>query len=437
MSIGTLTLVMFGSLTVLIVLGVPLAFALGGVALVTVLMLWGIEGLMGIVFHTWGVMWTIIFVAIPLFVCMGVALERSRLAEDLYRTLYLWSGRLRGGLAMGTVIMCAIIGAMSGLTAAAVVTMGLVGLPAMLERNYNRRLAIGSIIGAGPLAILIPPSVPMIILAVTSGVSVGKLFAGGMIPGLILATMFVGYIGVRCLFQRSLAPALPFEERATWREKIVSLRAVFLPAILIVAVLGSIFAGIASPTEAAAVGAGGALLCAIIYRRFTWQYVKEVARRTATLTAMIYWITFGAMSFSTVYCGAGVTDFLLEMIGGLQISPWFIVMAMLLILFFLGMFLEPVSLILICAPVFFPICIFLGFDLVWFGVLFVMLIQIGFITPPFGYSLFYMKSVAPSSVTMGEIFSSVWPWLIITLLGTGIVLAFPQTVLWFASMVKG
>jgi len=437
MSIGMLTLLMFGSLTLFILLGVPLSFALGGVAVISIIVISGVDALVGIVFSTFGVMWMITLVAIPLFVVMGVALERSGLAEDLYRTLYLWSGRLRGGLAMGTVVMCAIMGAMAGVSAAAVVTMGLIGLPAMLNRNYNKNLAIGSIIGAGPLGILIPPSVPMILIAMAASISIGKLFAGGLIPGAILTVLFVSYIAIRCFFQRDLAPSLPFEERGTWRDKFVSLRAIILPALIILAVLGSIFAGIASPTEAAAVGAFASLLSAVIYRRFNWKFVKEVSYRTATFTAMIYWITFGAMSFAAVYSGAGVTDFLLATLTAIEINRWFIFAGMILILVFFGMFLEPAAIILICAPIYFPIVQALGFDPIWFGVVFVMIIELGYLTPPFGYSMFYLKSVAPPEITMGDIYRSALPWLLITLLGTILVILFPQLALWFPSLMKG
>lgn len=437
MSIELLTLLLFGSLAVVLVLGLPLAFALGGIAVVAVMLLWGIDALMGIIFNTFGIMWMTTLMAIPLFVVMGVALERSGVAEDLYRTLYLWSGPLRGGLAMATVVISAIFAAMAGVAAAAVVTMGLIGLPAMLNRNYDKRLAIGSIVGAGPLGILIPPSVPMIILATTANISVGRLFAGGMIPGAILTVMFLAYIGIRCFFQRGLAPALPLEDRGTWREKFISLRAIILPILLIVAVLGSIFAGIASPTEAAAVGAAGALLCAAIYRRFNWQFIKEVSYRTATFTAMIMWITFGAAAFAAVYSGAGVTNFILQELSGLEVNRWFILIGMQVILLFLGMFLEPAALILIGAPIFFPIAISLGFDPVWFGVLYVMVIMMGYLTPPFGYSMFYLKSVAPPSVTMGDIYRSIVPWLAIMLLAIILVMIFPQIALWFPDLIIG
>lgn len=437
MSIELLTLLLFGSLAVVLVLGLPLAFALGGIAVVAVMLLWGIDALMGIIFNTFGIMWMTTLMAIPLFVVMGVALERSGVAEDLYRTLYLWSGPLRGGLAMATVVISAIFAAMAGVAAAAVVTMGLIGLPAMLNRNYDKGLAIGSIVGAGPLGILIPPSVPMIILATTANISVGRLFAGGMIPGAILTVMFLAYIGIRCFFQRGLAPALPLEDRGTWREKFISLRAIILPILLIVAVLGSIFAGIASPTEAAAVGAAGALLCAAIYRRFNWQFIKEVSYRTATFTAMIMWITFGAAAFAAVYSGAGVTNFILQELSGLEVNRWFILIGMQVILLFLGMFLEPAALILIGAPIFFPIAISLGFDPVWFGVLYVMVIMMGYLTPPFGYSMFYLKSVAPPSVTMGDIYRSIVPWLAIMLLAIILVMIFPQIALWFPDLIIG
>jgi len=437
MSIEMLTLFMFGTVTIALVLGLPLTFALGGIAVAATLMMGGPDALVGIIFNTFGTMWAITYVAIPLFVIMGIALERSGLAEDLYRTLYLWSGALRGGLAIATVTISAIFAAMAGVAAAAVVSMGLIGLPAMLKRKYDKNLAIGSILASGPLGILIPPSVPMVILGTTTSMSIGRIFAGGVVPGILITAIFIAYVGFRCLFQHHLAPALPQEERGTLRDKLISLKSVILPALLITAVLGSIFAGIASPTEAAAVGALGAILCAVIYRRFNWQFVKEVSYRSASFTAMIMWITFGAVAFSAVYSGAGVTAFLLKTLGEAQINRWLILVAMELILLFLGCFLEPASMILICAPIFFPIVKALQFDPVWFAILFVMLIMVGYLTPPFGYSIFYLKSVAPPSVSMTDIYRSVTPWIIMMLLAIVLVMLFPQIALWLPNLTKG
>jgi tripartite ATP-independent transporter DctM subunit len=326
---------------------------------------------------------------------------------------------------------------MAGVAAAAVVSMGLIGLPAMLGRKYDKNLAIGSILASGPLGILIPPSVPMVILGTTANMSIGRLFAGGVMPGIMITIMFIIYIALRCIFQHKLAPALPAEERGTWRQKLISLRSVILPALLITAVLGSIFAGIASPTEAAAVGALGALICAVVYGRFNWQFVKEVSYRSASFTAMIMWITFGAVAFSAVYSGAGVTNFILQTIGGLEVNRWFILVVMEVILLFLGCFLEPASMILICAPIFFPIINAVRFDATWFGILFVMLIMVGYLTPPFGYSIFYLKSVAPPSVSMTDIYRSVTPWIIMMLLAIVLVMVFPQIALWLPNLTKG
>lgn len=237
--------------------------------------------------------------------------------------------------------------------------------------------------------------------------------------------------------ESQLAPALPKEERGTLREKIIASKAVIIPALLITAVLGSIFAGVASPTEAAGVGAFGSIMCAVIYRRFNWQFVKEVSYRTANMTAMIMWITFGAVSFSAVYSGAGITALIVQTLGSGETNRWLVMSMMMLIVLFLGCFLEPASIILICAPIFYPVVKALHFDPIWFSIIFVMLIMVGYLTPPFGYSIFYLKSVAPKEVTMADIYQSVWPWIGIMILNIILVMLFPQLALWLPSLTKG
>ena len=295
MSIELITILLFGALILFLVLGLPLAFVLGGVGVVGSYFLWGNKGLFVAAVQAYAAMGKFTLLAIPLFVFMAMILERAGVADDLYTMMHRWMGPLRGGLAIGTVLICTIFAAMAGISGAATVSMGVIALPAMLKRKYDKVIAMGCISGGGALGILIPPSVPMILYATLTGESVGGLFAGGIFPGLLLALLFVLYIGIRCFFQPSLGPALPPEERATWEEKVASLRAVVLPIFIILMVLGSIYAGVCTPTESATLGVLGALISAAVYRKLKWTLIKEACFRTASLTTMIIWILIGSL----------------------------------------------------------------------------------------------------------------------------------------------
>ena len=433
MSIELITIIMFGSLLIGLVLGLPLTFLLGGIAVVCTNFLWGPKAITMIVLRAFDWSTNFLVIAIPLFIFMGLLLERSGIAERLFEMIYRWSGRLRGGLAMGTVGICTIFAAMTGITGAATVTMGLIALPSMLSRNYDKGLAVGSIAGGGTLGILIPPSVMFIILGLVTGTSVGRLFAGGIPSGLTLSLLFMAYIGIRSFLQPQLAPSSPVA--FTWREKISTLVSVIAPLILIVAVLGAIFAGIATPTEAAAVGAFGALIFVFIYRRFSWKLFKEICYTNLRLSSMIVWIIIGASCFVSLYTAVGATDFIRGILIGLEVNRWFVVIGMMLIVFVMGMFLEPGGIIMLAAPIFFPIVIELGFDPIWFGILFVINLQMGYISPPFGFNLFYMRSVCPPSISMGDIYRSILPFLGVMILGMAIIMVFPQIATWLPSII--
>jgi len=432
-SIELLTLIMFGSLIVLLILGFPLAFCLSGIAVVFSYFLWGTGGLLTIVLNTFGAMWNIIYIAIPLFVFMGVVLERAGVAESLFETIYRWSGSVRGGLAIGTVVICAIFAAMTGLTGAATVTMGLIAVPAMLRRRYDKSIALGTVAGAGTLGILIPPSISMILLAVVGQISVGKLFMGGVFAGFLLGAMFIIYIAIRSYLQPQLCPS--HGEQFTLKEKIASAKSVILPALLILAVIGSIMFGIATPTEASSLGAVGVLIAAAVNKRFSWQLIKESTFSTFRITGMVMWIVFGAVCFSGVLTGAGSVWYIQELLLGLELNRWAILIVIMVIIFFLGMFLDPTGIIFIAAPIGFPLIKTLGFDPIWFGILFVIGLQMGYITPPFGFNLFYLKATAPPEVTMADIYRSIWPFLGIMMLGLALVMLFPQIALWLPNMM--
>lgn len=424
---------MFGGLIACLLLGIPLAWCLGGVAVIVSLVQWGFGGLMLIIYNTFGSMWNIVLVAIPLFMCMGILLERSGIAESLFETIHLWSGRIRGGIAMGVVVICVMFSAMTGVSAAATLTMGVIALPAMLRRGYNKHIALGSIAGPGTLGILIPPSIISILLAIVGNLSVGKLFMAGMGPGILLAGLFIAYIGIRSWINPELCP--PHSERVTTKEKLTSLKTVILPLLIVLAVLGSIFFGIATPTEAASLGVTAVLISIFIHRRFSWKLIKETTIETYKITGLTMWIFFGAMCFSAVYARAGGAVFISDFILGLEMNRWLVVLTMMGISLFLGMFVDPFAIIFILAPICFPIVKNLGFDPIWFGILFVINMQMGYVTPPFGYQLFYLKSVAPEGITTADIYRSIFPFLGVLIFGMALIMIFPQIALWLPNFM--
>lgn len=426
MSIEILTLLFFGSLLFFLILGLPLAFVLGGVSVVFLYFTWGFDSFYMVSSQIWGTMGSFTLVAIPLFVFMAMILERTGVANDLYRMMHLWWGGVRGGLAIGTLFICAIFAAMCGISGAAVVAMGTIALPSMLERGYDKNMALGCINTGGGWGILIPPSILMILYALITGVSVGKMFAAGVLPGILLMVLTIAYIVIRCYFQPHLAPALPPEERASWPEKFRALRAVILPILIVVMVLGSIIGGITTPTEAAAVGVLGSLISAVVYRKFTWGLIQEASIRTFKLTGMIMWILFAAHAFSAAYQSMGAQQLIEGFVAMIPGGPWGIILSMMLITFLLAMVLDPVGIMLITLPVFMPIVQSLGFDPIWFGILFVINMEIGYMTPPFGFNLFYLKGVVPPSITMKDIYMSIIPFVIVEIIGLGLIMIFPE-----------
>lgn len=437
MSVATVTALMFGSLIILLMTGLPIAFSLGALAVVFTALTFGATMLPIVATTVIGSMLTIVMIAVPLFVFMGIMLQHSGLAEDLYQTVYRWAGPLRGGLAMGTVFICTLFAAMAGISGAATVTMGIIALPAMLKRGYNKHMVVGSIMAGGALGILIPPSITMVVYAFWATESVGRLFAGGILPGLLLSALFIIYIGVRSYFQPHAAPSIPKEERVSFITKVVSLKSVILPILLILAVLGSIMAGIATPTEAAAVGATGAVICAAIYRRLTLENFTRTSRESLKLTVMIMFIAMGAAAFSHVYEAIGGVDLIKEFFHGLEVNRWMILVGIQICYLILGCLLDPIGIIMITTPVFLPIILDLGFDPVWFGVLFVVNMEVGFLTPPFGVNLFYMKAIVPREITMGDIYKSIIPFVILQITGLIICMIFPQIILWLPNLIFG
>ena len=437
MDVGTITILLFVGLLVFLVTGAPIAMVMGGAAVIATLFLWGPQALMQIASNTFGVMQNFILLAIPLFIFMGMILEQSGISKSLYEMMYRWFGGLRGGLAVGTVIICMIFAAMCGVSGAATVSMGLIALPSMLDRKYNKDIAIGCISAGGALGILIPPSIPMILYGLFSGESIGALFASGVFPGILLGSMFIAYILIRCYVQRDLAPAIPNELRATWSEKFKSLAAVLPPLLLIVIVLGSIFGGIATPTEAAALGALGSMVCAGITKTLTWKVISGSCYGTMKLANMVVWIIIGGTAFTSLYTAIGAIDFIKEVVAAIPVGPYIILFGMQMVLFILGMLLDPGGIIMICTPVFVPVIKAIGFDPVWFGLLFIINMETAYLTPPFGFNLFYMKAIVPKEISMADIIRSIVPFVGIQILCLVIVILFPEIALWLPRRLLG
>ncbi len=438
MSIDILTLLMFGALVSALIVGLPIAFATGAIAVVFGIWLFDFNILNVVVSRVFTLMGNSILVSVPLFILMANILEKSGIAEDIFKAAYIWSGKIRGGLAVAVVISCALMAAMVGVIGAEIVTMGVVALPAMLKRGYGKSLALGSICAGGGLATLIPPSVVLIMYALTSGTSIGQLYMAGIIPGLMLAGLYIVYIVTISYLKPEIAPSAPPEEiNIPLSEKLGYLRNLVLPALVAGSVLGSLYLGLATPTEAAGVGVVGALVAAIINRRFTWSGLASAVVDTTKVTCMLYWLFFGASALIGIYTLAGGTQYLKELVSGLPIGRWGILIVMNLIWIVLGCLIDWIGILLLTGPVFIPVAVALGFDPVWLGVLFCMNMQISYISPPFGPAGFYLKGAAPADITMGDIFRSVWPFLGLQVVALGLVMAFPQIALWLPQTMMG
>jgi tripartite ATP-independent transporter DctM subunit len=436
MPIETLTWLMFGSLFLLLLTGYPLAFLVGGVAVGFIAWLWSPDALALVPQRVWNNMTQYLLAAIPLFIFMASMLEKSGLIEEIFDVAYKWLGRVPGGLAVATIAASTVLAAMVGVIGAAVVTMALVALPSMLSRGYSPVLAAGTVMAGGTLGILIPPSVLAIIYGLVANQSVGELYLGSVLPGLLLSGLYMLFSILYALINPKGAPRIPKEEAPTWAERWRALRRIWAPLVLIFLVLGTIFLGLAAPTEAAAVGAFGAMMVAALHRKLSWQNLRLALEQTAKATAMVLWIIFGANAFVAFYIAQGGDRYISELLLGTGLSPWGILILMQLILIILGMFLDWVGILLLAVPVFVPIIRDLGFDPLWFGVLYLVNMQMSFLSPPFGYALFYVRGVAPQ-IPMGTIYRAAIPFLLLQLTGLVILMLFPGLATWLPSLVFG
>ena len=435
MSIGMVTLVIWGSLLALLATGLPVAFCMLSVAVVGYIVFVGPEALYTISPVIFRNLTQDIYIAIPLFIFMAAVFQVSGVGDRMYDTMHKWMAGLRGGLAIGTVLICTLIAALTGLGGTGTVIMGMLAYPEMMKRGYEKKMALGCIPAGGALGPLIPPSIPMILVAGFGGLSVGKLFMAGIFPGLICSFLFMLYIGIRCLYNPSLGPPIPLAERPNWKEKFISLGGAVAPILLILLILGGIYAGICTPSEAGGIGAFGALICAAIYRNFNWKNLRSAMITTFRVNAMVCWLILGGASFSSL-CGiTGVTHFVSDVLTALPIPPMGILVAMITIIFIMGMFIENAAIIMICVPIMMPVALELGFDPLWFGFIFTMCIVIGMITPPFGYNLFYMKGLGHAGVSMMDIYLSILPFIPLMVIALALCVIFPQIPLWLPSMM--
>ncbi|MBW2208466.1 MAG: TRAP transporter large permease subunit [Deltaproteobacteria bacterium] len=438
MSAEFIAIGMFTGLLIGLFMGHPLAFVLGGLAVIFGYLGWGPECFYMFINQTFGVMDNYILVAIPLFIFMAQLLDQSGVAESLFSTMRYLFGPIRGGIAVAVVVVSTLFGACTGIIGASVVTMGLLAMPVLLKYGYNKRLSCGSICAGGTLGILIPPSIMLVVMADQGAVSVGKLFAGAVIPGLILSGLYILYILIHCYFKPQDGPAITKEEMAAVSKgqiAVMVIKSLIPPLILIMGVLGSIFMGLATPTEAAGVGAFLALCLSLAYGKFTWKGLYTSVVNTARTTSMVVIILVTASCFSSVFMGSGGGDVVQELILESGFGKWGMFIIMMIILFFLGMFIDWIGIILICFPLFLPIAADLGFDKIWFIVIMAVMLQDSFLTPPFGYALFYLKGVAPPEVSTADVYWGAFPFWRLMELGLIICVIWPGSITWLPSLL--
>ncbi|MEQ9403302.1 MAG: TRAP transporter large permease subunit [Cyclobacteriaceae bacterium] len=426
-----LPIILFGVIFLLILFGYPVAFTLGGISILVGLFVFDSDFFYLLALRIYGTMQNFVLLAVPLFIFMGMMLEKSGIAERLLHTMSMLFGNIRGGLAISVVVVGAMLAASTGIVGATVVTMGLISLPSMLKKGYSAKLSTGVIASSGTLGQIIPPSVVLVLLGSVLNVSVGDLFLAAIVPGVGLVAIYLIYIlGYGQVFP-SRVPKIPKEELAAFRKEGFSMEVVksfLFPFVLILIVLGSIFAGIASPTEAAGVGAFGAIILAIISKKFNLSMLKSVMKETTMTTSMVFMILVGATAFSLVFRGLEGEKLLLSMIQNANLDATSFLIMVMVIVFISGFFIDFIEIVFIIVPVVAPIFVSLGVDLVWIGILLAINLQTSFLTPPFGFALFYLKGVAPPEVKTSDIYRGIVPFVIIQLLFLALLIVFPEMI---------
>ena len=445
MSPEVLTLLMFATLMLCIALGHPLAITLAGVATVFGLIDNGfhVAPLFGLFANNlWGLFNNYTLVAVPLFIFMAQVLDRSQVSEGLFDALYIVLGGLRGGLGLAVIVVSTVFAATTGIVGASVVAMGLMAGPSLLRRGYDKKLSAGIICASGTLGILIPPSIMLVVYGGLTGMketSVGMLFAGAILPGLLLSGLYLGYVLIRCGINPDLGPPIAVADRTyTTAQKVsMTLKSFVPPFALILTVMGTILAGVATPTEAAALGCAGAMVLAIANHKFNWEVITQACTSTLRTTCMIMLLFVGGKVFSVVFMSIGGGDVVSDTLLGMNVSPYVVLAIMMAVVFFLGMFIDWAAILLVVVPIFTPIADNLGFNPLWFAMLVCVNLQTSFLTPPFGYSLFYFKGVAPPEYTIGDIYKGIIPFVCLQLVGLTVMVFFPQIITWLPTVFFG
>ncbi|WP_186387845.1 MULTISPECIES: TRAP transporter large permease subunit [unclassified Stappia] len=439
MSYEMIALLMFSSMMLMLLTGQRVFGAIGGVAAVAALALWGTGGSDIPFASAMKLMKWYPLLTLPMFIFMGYVLSESKIADDLYKMFHVWMGPVSGGLAIGTIGLMVLVSAMNGLSVAGMAIGATIALPELLRRGYDKRMVTGVIQAGSSLGILVPPSVVLVLYAMIARQPVGQLWLAGVVPGLMMATMFIVYIYVRCRITPSLGPVLPVDERSVPRaEKLRLLGAGVLPLAIFAAMMVPFVNGWTSLVESSAIGAMTAFLAAVLKRRMTWTVFETCLRQTLAISCMFMWIILAALGFGAVFDGLGavkaIETLFTERLG---LSPWMILILMQVSFLVMGTFLDDTAMLVIVAPLYVPLVAALGFDLVWYGVLYTVTTQIAYMTPPFGYNLFLMRAMAPPQISMRDIYGSITPFVLVMILALALIMMFPQIALWLPDYVYG
>jgi len=438
LSIELVTLAMVGALFLLLAIGMPMAFALGAIGVGFTLAFFGFDALLLISSRIYGFVTNYVLLSVPMFLLMATIMDRSGVARDLYSAMSVWAGRTPGGVGLMTLVAAVLMAATTGIIGGEVILLGLVALPQMLRLGYDRRLAIGIVCGGGSLGTMIPPSIVLVFYGLTANVSIGDLFLAAIVPGLLLAGLYALYVLARCLLDPSAGPPLPEAERAMpLAEKLAMLKSLVLPIGIAFSVLGTIYLGLAAVTEAAAMGVLGVILAAWLRGELSWSMLRDASRQTMAACGLLLWLTFGATALIGVYNLLGGIAWMRSAIGYLPYEPWVVILIMMVILAIMGCFIDWIGILLLTMPVFVPIVETLGYDKVWFGVLFCLNMQMSYLSPPFGPACFYLKGVAPPEITLQEIFAAVWPFMILQAIAILLLVSFPDLALWLPRTLQG
>ncbi|MAN62341.1 MAG: C4-dicarboxylate ABC transporter [Parvibaculum sp.] len=439
MSYELIAIVMFSSMMLMLMTGQRVFGAIGAVAAIAALTLWGTGGSLIPFSSAMKLMKWYPLLTLPMFIFMGYVLSESKIADDLYKMFHVWMGSVNGGLAIGTIGLMVLISAMNGLSVAGMAIGATIALPELLRRGYDKRMVTGVVQAGSSLGILVPPSVVLVLYAMIARQPVGQLWLAGVLPGLMMASMFIAYIYIRCRINPALGPTLPDEERdVPLSEKLRLLRAGLLPVGIFAVMIVPFVNGWTSLVESSAIGALAAFFAAIIKRRMTREVFETSVRQTLAISCMFMWIILAAMGFGAVFDGLGavraIDNLFTDQLG---LNPWMILILMQLSFLLMGTFLDDTAMLVIVAPLYVPLVSALGFDLVWYGILYTITTQIAYMTPPFGYNLFLMRAMAPPEISLRDIYGSIFPFVMVMLLALTLIMAFPQIALWLPEVVYG